>query len=56
MDSEEEGCVLYFLKKHEKYTTVISLCKIKTLEYRIYRKLREKIRSFNNNNNPDNNY
>jgi hypothetical protein len=25
---------------------VLSLCKLKTLEYRIYRKLREKLRTF----------
>lgn len=42
-----EGCVLYFLKerkgKNEK-DEILSLCKIKTLEYRIFRKLREKIK------------
>lgn len=42
-----EGCVLYFqeedLDKPEK-SKMISLGKIKTLEYRIYRKLREKIK------------
>ena len=38
---EEEGDVLYFVNDKK----VISLCKVKTLEYKIYRKLREKIKN-----------
>ena len=44
---EEEGDVLYFVNDTDK--KVISLCKIKTLEYKIYRKLREKIKNELNN-------
>ena len=40
---EEEGDVLYFVNNIDK--KVISLCKVKTLEYKIYRKLREKIKN-----------
>ena len=40
---EEEGDVLYFINEPDK--KVISLCKVKTLEYKIYRKLREKIKN-----------
>ena len=44
---EEEGDVLYFVNEIDK--KVISLCKVKTLEYKIYRKLREKIKNELNN-------
>ena len=44
---EEEGDVLYFVNDEDN--KVISLCKIKTLEYKIYRKLREKIKNELNN-------
>ena len=44
---EEEGDVLYFANEEDK--KVISLCKVKTLEYKIYRKLREKIKNELNN-------
>ena len=44
---EEEGDVLYFVNDTDK--KVISLCKVKTLEYKIYRKLREKIKNELNN-------
>ena len=44
---EEEGDVLYFVNDEDK--KVVSLCKIKTLEYKIYRKLREKIKNELNN-------
>ncbi len=37
-----EGSVLYFVKLSEKFDEVLSLCKIKTLEYLIFRGLREK--------------
>jgi len=41
--SEEEGSVMYLVKRGgEEFT--FSLCKIKTLEYRLYRKLRENLR------------
>ena len=40
---EEEGDVLYFVNSNDN--KVISLCKVKTLEYKIYRKLREKIKN-----------
>eukprot|EP01022_Parablepharisma_sp_SALTPOND_P006911 TRINITY_DN127_c0_g1_i1.p1 TRINITY_DN127_c0_g1~~TRINITY_DN127_c0_g1_i1.p1 ORF type:complete len:483 (-),score=52.86 TRINITY_DN127_c0_g1_i1:2247-3695(-) len=43
--NEEEGVVIYFVKRGgigEDCT--LSLCKIKTLEYRLYRKLRETLR------------
>ena len=41
---DEEGNVLYFVDK----TTdkVLSLAKLKTLEYRLFRKMREKLRNF----------
>ena len=49
---EEEGNVLYFIKRpnteiapNEK-SEVMSLCKLKTLEYRLFRKMREKLRNF----------
>lgn len=44
-----EGCVLYFLKEKKNENEqdhILSLCKVKTLEYRIFRKLREKIKKF----------
>ena len=45
--SEEEGSVLYFVSNFENENEkVISLCKLKTLEYRVFRKLREKLRNF----------
>ena len=43
---EEEGAVLYFVRRGLKDDAVISLSKLKTLEYRIFRKLREKLRNF----------
>jgi hypothetical protein len=45
---DEEGSVLYFVKK-SKYNgeeRVVSLAKLKTLEYRLFRKMREKLRHF----------
>ena len=44
-----EGCVLYFLKEKKNENEqdhILSLCKVKTLEYRIFRKLREKLKRF----------
>ena len=44
--NEEEGVVMYLVKRGgigKDFT--LSLCKLKTMEYRIYRKLREQIRN-----------
>jgi len=40
--------VLYFVKKDSKNQTtkVLSLAKLKTLEYRLFRKMREKLRNY----------
>jgi len=47
---EEEGNVLYFIKRStdgdQASSEVVSLCKLKTLEYRLFRKMREKLRNF----------
>jgi len=46
---EEEGAVLYMIKRDKddaKLDDVISLSKLKTLEYRLFRKMREKLRNF----------
>ena len=47
---EEEGNVLYFVnrpaKEGEEGSEILSLCKLKTLEYRLFRKMREKLRNF----------
>lgn len=46
---DEEGNVLYFIKKAkhaDERDHVISLAKLKTLEYRLFRKMREKLRNF----------
>ncbi len=43
--------MLYFVRKgksKEESDVVLSLSKLKTLEYRIYRKLREKLRNYLN--------
>jgi hypothetical protein len=45
----EEGSVLYLVirDKHEKgFDEVLSLTKLKTLEYRLFRKMREKLRNY----------
>lgn len=51
----EEGCVLYLVKRVKPVTEsqlknakdeVISMTKLKTLEYRFFRKIREKLRNF----------
>ena len=46
IEDDTEGSVIYFIHKGRKTNTVLSLCKLKTLEYRIYRKLREKLRNY----------
>ena len=42
--------MLYFIKRPaegtEGPTEVLSLCKLKTLEYRLFRKMREKLRNY----------
>jgi len=43
----EEGNVLYFMKRDKNgYDKTLTLCKLKTLEYRLFRKMREKLRNF----------
>lgn len=49
IDSEEEGSVIYLTQVDSNgKEEVLSLSKLKTLEYRIYRKLREKLKRFIN--------
>jgi hypothetical protein len=46
---EEEGMVIYFVLRHKEDSQldeVLSLGKLKTLEYRLFRKMREKLRDF----------
>lgn len=44
---DEEGNVLYFIKKDKNgKESTLSLAKLKTLEYRLFRKMREKLRGF----------
>lgn len=43
---EEEGAVIYMVRRGVKDDKVLSLSKLKSLEYRIFRKLREKLRNF----------
>ncbi len=46
---EEEGAVLYMVRRHKeepKNDEILSLSKLKTLEYRLFRKMREKLRNF----------
>jgi hypothetical protein len=46
---DEEGNVLYFVEKDKNGASkVLSLSKLKTLEYRLFRKMREKLRNFFN--------
>ena len=44
----EEGAVLYFVMNlgNQESERMLSMCKLKTLEYRVFRKLREKLRNF----------
>lgn len=41
-----EGSVVYF----ESSEKILGICKLKTLEYRFWRKLREKLKSFSKGN------
>jgi ATP-dependent RNA circularization protein (DNA/RNA ligase family) len=44
---DEEGNVLYFIeRKPSGESKVLSLAKLKTLEYRLFRKMREKLRGY----------
>jgi hypothetical protein len=46
---EEEGAVIYFVLRHREESArdqVLSLGKLKTLEYRLFRKMREKLRNY----------
>ena len=45
---DEEGNVLYFIQRDRdgKNDKILSLAKLKTLEYRLFRKMREKLRNF----------
>lgn len=43
---EEEGSVLYFIKRGIEKDEVLSMCKLKTVEYRLFRKMREKLRNY----------
>jgi hypothetical protein len=42
ISKDEEGNVLYFISEDK----VLSLAKLKTLEYQLFRKMREKLRNF----------
>ena len=49
ISEEEEGMVIYFVLRHREdaqLDEVLSLGKLKTLEYRLFRKMREKLRDF----------
>lgn len=56
--TDEEGNVLYFIKCDNEHPDdadkqqVLSLAKLKTLEYRLFRKMREKLRNFHDNDMP----
>lgn len=46
---EEEGSVIYLTQRHSSNSAedrVLSLSKLKTIEYRIFRKMREKLRGY----------
>ncbi|KAL4471393.1 hypothetical protein ABPG74_008286 [Tetrahymena malaccensis] len=47
IEQDGEGAVLYFISENRETQEqqVISLCKLKTLDYRIFRKLREKLKN-----------
>jgi len=49
LSDQEEGSVIYLVDwvKDGQNDHVLSLCKMKTGEYRIYRKLRERLKCFN---------
>ena len=45
IEEEAEGVVLYFEAELDGKREILSLCKLKTLEYRLYRKMREKLKT-----------
>ena len=52
ISTDEEGNVLYFIKRSpdgKEELETLSLTKLKTLEYRLFRKMREKLRNFYSN-------
>ena len=52
IETREEGVVLYLVKKYNNgKEDLISLCKLKTLEYQVYRKLREKLKTVHDKKN-----
>jgi len=49
IEEEEEGSVLYFLKfdhSDPSQEEVLSICKVKTLEYRLFKKMRDMLRRY----------
>lgn len=50
IEEDQEGTVLYFEGKVGDETEILSLCKLKTLEYRLFRKMREKLKNLIKNN------
>lgn len=46
IQNEEEGAVIYLVSRGLEEEQVTSLCKLKSTEYRLFRKLREKLRNF----------
>ena len=55
IDDEEEGAVLYMVEKFKdtkKRSRTLTLCKLKTLEYRLFRKMREKLKNLYRKNAP----
>jgi len=52
IEEDQEGSVLYFEGKFDDKVEILSLCKLKTLEYRLYRKLREKLKYMIKNGTP----
>ncbi len=44
LENEEEGLALYLATKGLPEDYTLSICKVKTLEYRIYRKIRETVK------------
>lgn len=46
LEAGEEGSVLYIAKRYNNdQESLVSMLKLKTIEYRIFRKLREKLRT-----------
>eukprot|EP00828_Plagiopyla_frontata_P032744 TRINITY_DN42615_c0_g1_i1.p1 TRINITY_DN42615_c0_g1~~TRINITY_DN42615_c0_g1_i1.p1 ORF type:complete len:194 (-),score=29.58 TRINITY_DN42615_c0_g1_i1:180-761(-) len=45
LEESQEGSVLYLASENDKEEKMLSMCKLKTLEYRIYRKIREYLKN-----------